>query len=177
MWGPCFGHKRAMFWPFLGKEATGYTQQCGIWHGTSLGTLSKIQEEPIIRTMRGPCLGHKRATFWQFLAKWATGFTQQSDIWHWVSLGTLIKIQDKPIWGTMWGLCLGHKRVIFWPFLGSLIYWLVKLKTRHSLKPLVLFYHYLYSMVGFGFLCLVWHLCLVRWRVEYQYLSKQILKL
>ena len=30
--GPCFGPKRAMFWPFLGKKATGYTQECEIWH-------------------------------------------------------------------------------------------------------------------------------------------------
>ena len=63
MWGPCFGHKRPMFWPFLGKGAAGYTQQCEIWHGTSLGTLITIQEELILRTMWGPCFGHKGPYF------------------------------------------------------------------------------------------------------------------
>ena len=69
MWGPCFGHKRAIFWPFLGKVATGYTQQYEIWHGTSLGTLIEIQEKQIWRTMWGPCFGQKRAIFWPFLGK------------------------------------------------------------------------------------------------------------
>ena len=61
-----------MFWPFLGKGATGYTQQYEIGHGASLGTLIKIQEEPIQRTLRGPCFGQKRAMFWPFLGKGAT---------------------------------------------------------------------------------------------------------
>ena len=51
MGGPCFGHKRAMFWPFLEKGATGYTQQCEIWHGTTLGIVIKIQKEPILKTI------------------------------------------------------------------------------------------------------------------------------
>ena len=38
-----------------------------IWHGASLVTSFKIQEEPIRWTMLGPCLGHKRANFWLFL--------------------------------------------------------------------------------------------------------------
>ena len=38
-----------MFWPFLEKGATGYTQQREFWHGTSLGTWIKIQEEPILK--------------------------------------------------------------------------------------------------------------------------------
>ena len=48
--GPCEDHiwaMKAIFWTFLGKRATGYTQQCEIWHGASLGTLIKIQEEQI----------------------------------------------------------------------------------------------------------------------------------
>ena len=45
--GPHFGHKRAMFWPFLGKEAKGFGQQSENWHGASLGILVNIQEEPI----------------------------------------------------------------------------------------------------------------------------------
>ena len=86
-----------MFWPFLGKGATGYTQQCEIWHGTSLGTLIKIQEEPVLRTMGRPCFGHKRAIFWPYIGKGATEYTQQFEIWHETSLGTLIKIQEEPV--------------------------------------------------------------------------------
>ena len=115
--GPCFSNKRAVFWPFLGKGATGYTQQCQILHGTSLGTLIKIQEEPMIRTMWGPCIGHKRAMFLPFLGKGATGYTQKCEIWHGTSVGILIKIQEEPIRMTMCGPCFGHKRVMFWPFL------------------------------------------------------------
>ena len=39
--------KRALFWPFLGEGATVFSQQSEIWHGASLGTLVKIQEDPI----------------------------------------------------------------------------------------------------------------------------------
>ena len=62
-----------MIWPFLEKGATGYTQKCEIWHGTSVGILIKIQEEPIRMTMCGPCFGHKRVMFWPFLVKGAIG--------------------------------------------------------------------------------------------------------
>ena len=37
----------------------GVRQQWEIWQGTSLGTLIKIQEEPILRTMGGPSFGNK----------------------------------------------------------------------------------------------------------------------
>ena len=84
--GPCFGHKMAIFWPFLGKEATGYTQQCEIWHWVSLGTLIKNQEEPLLGTIWGPCFVHKRAIFWQLLRK-ATWQKQQCEIWHGEFLG------------------------------------------------------------------------------------------
>ena len=30
---PCLGHKRAIFWLFLWKGATGYTEHYKIWHG------------------------------------------------------------------------------------------------------------------------------------------------
>ena len=70
----------AMFWPFLGKGAIGYTQQLEIWRGTSLGMVIKIQKEPTLRTMRGPCFGHKMAMFGPFLGKGATGYTQQCGI-------------------------------------------------------------------------------------------------
>ena len=69
MWEPYLYHERAIFWPFLGMGARGYTQQCEIWHGTSLGRLINIHEEPILRTMWVPSFGHKRATFWPFLGK------------------------------------------------------------------------------------------------------------
>ena len=75
----------------------GYTHNCEIWHVASLGTLIKIQVEPIRRTMCRPCSGHKRAMFWPFLGEGATGYTQQFEIWNGTSLGTLIKIQGEPI--------------------------------------------------------------------------------
>ena len=54
MWGPCFGHKRAIFWPFLGKVDYGINKNWEIWHGPSLKTLILIQEEPIQWTMFWP---------------------------------------------------------------------------------------------------------------------------
>ena len=71
----------------------GYNHNCEIWHGASQGTLFKIQEEPIWRSMWGPCFCHKRAMFWPFLGKGATGYTQQCEILLGASLGTLIDIQ------------------------------------------------------------------------------------
>ena len=44
MKGPNFGH-------FQEKWTMGYTQNCEIWHGPSLETLTMIQEEPILRSM------------------------------------------------------------------------------------------------------------------------------
>ena len=73
-------HVRTMFWPFLGKRATGLTQQSEIWHGASLGTLIMIQEKTIWRTMWGPCFGHKRALFWPFLGKGDYGI--HPEFWH-----------------------------------------------------------------------------------------------
>ena len=70
----------------------GVRQQWEIWQGTSLGTLIKIQEEPILRTMGGPSFGYKRAIFWPFLGKGANKYTQWCEIWHGTSLGTFIKI-------------------------------------------------------------------------------------
>ena len=78
-WGPCFGHKRNIFWQFLGKGDYGIhpTQECEIWYGASLGTLIMSQEEPIWGTMWGPCLGHNRIIFWLFLGKGARDYTYQ----------------------------------------------------------------------------------------------------
>ena len=93
----------------------GYTQNCEIWHGASLGTLIMIQEEPIWRTMWGPCFGHKRAIFWPFLGKGDDRNTQNCEILHGASLGTLIMIQENQCEGP----CFCHWRAIFWPFLGK----------------------------------------------------------
>ena len=98
----------------------GYTQNCEIWHGVSLGTMIKIQEEPIGRTMWGPCFGHKGPYFGHFYGKGTMWYTQNCEIWHGVSLGKLIMIEEETIWRTMWGPCFSHKRPIFWPFLGKL---------------------------------------------------------
>ena len=78
--GPGLGHKRAMFRPFLEKGATGYTKQCEIWHGTSLGTLIKIQEELISMNIWGPYFGHKKAIFCPFLGK--EGYGIQPKLWN-----------------------------------------------------------------------------------------------
>ena len=91
--------------------------------------------------LEGPCEDHvcyKRAIFWTFLGKAVTGYTHQCEIWHGTSLSTLIKIQEEPIWRTMWGPCFGNKVVIFWPHLRLLNHWVVKWKTGHSCRPLVL---------------------------------------
>ena len=77
--------------------------------------------------------------FWPFLGKGATKYTQQCDIWHGAALGTSIKIQEESIWRTMWGPCFDNKVVISWPHLGLLNHWVVKGKTGHSCRPLVLF--------------------------------------
>ena len=55
-----FQPQRAIFWPFLGEGATGFSKQSEIFHGASLGTLIGIQEVPF----EGPCLGHKEVIFW-----------------------------------------------------------------------------------------------------------------
>ena len=139
MWGPCYGHRRAMFWPFQRKGATGYAQQFEIWYRKSLGTLIEIQEEAIWRTMWEPCFGQERPYFGHFEERGLQDmYTQQCEIWYGAYLGTLIKIQEELIWRTMWGPCFGIKVVIFWPHLGLQIHWVVKWKTGHSCRPLVL---------------------------------------
>ena len=106
-----FCNERAILWPFLEKGSIGYTQQflIGIW--TTLGTLIKIQEEAIGRTIWGPCFAIKG--FWPFLEKGATGFIQQCKIVLGVSLGALIKIKHHV------RTIFGWKRDSFWPFLGE----------------------------------------------------------
>ena len=117
MWGPCFGHKRAIFWPFLGKGDYGIHPE--LWNlawsipGHFDYDSGRTNLEDHILTIKGP-----------FLGKGTIEYTQQCEIWHWTSLGTLIKIKEEPIWRTMWGPCFGHKRAIFWSFLGKGDYWI-----------------------------------------------------
>ena len=53
--GLCEGLVWAINWPLFGhfwqRGATGYTQQYEIWHGESLATLIKTQEQPIRKTI------------------------------------------------------------------------------------------------------------------------------
>ena len=71
--GPCEDHVLAIKGPHFGhfyeKWTMGYTHNCEVQHGPSLGTLIMIQEEPIWKTLWGPRFGHKRAIFWPFLEK------------------------------------------------------------------------------------------------------------
>ena len=140
MWGPCFGHKMAISWPFSGKM--------GLWDRPRIVEFG--WEPPWAHWLwfrknqfEGPCEDHvlaiKGPYFDHFLEKGTMGYTQNCEIWHRASLGTLIRIQKVLLWRNMWGPCLGHKRGILWQFRGLLIYCVVKLKTRHSCRPLVLF--------------------------------------
>ena len=65
----------------------GYTQNCEILHGTSLGTLIMSQEKTMWSTMWGLCFGHKRAIFWPFLGKGDYGI--HPELWNlaWSILG------------------------------------------------------------------------------------------
>ena len=76
----------------------GYTQNCEIWHLVSLGTLIRIQEEPIWGTMWGPYFGHKRVIFWPFLGllihwvvKWKPGHSCRLLVLFWLLL-CLVKL-------------------------------------------------------------------------------------
>ena len=112
IWGSCFGHKRAIFWSFLGKGE--YRIHPEFWNLAWIipGHIDYNSERTNLKDQ-------VRIMFWPFLGKESTGYTQQYEIWHGASLVTLIQIQEEPIWRTMWGPCFGHKRVIFWPFLGK----------------------------------------------------------
>ena len=60
--GPCEDHvlaiKGTYFSHLWERGIMGYTQNCEIWHGSSLGTLIMIHEEPIWWTMFWPWEGH-----------------------------------------------------------------------------------------------------------------------
>ena len=115
MWGSCIGLKRAIFWPFLGEVATGYTRQCEILHGTPLGTLIKTQEEPILRTMWGQCFGHKGPYFGCFVERGLQNKPTNVEFcmeYPWVQWLRFRKNQ-------LGGPCFGHKQAMFWPFLGK----------------------------------------------------------
>ena len=118
MCGPCFGHKRAMFWPFLGKGATGETQQCEIWHRTSLGTMIKIQKEPILRTKWEPHFSHK----WPYLAIFMkVGYRIHPAMWNfaWNISGHIDQDSGKIHLKDHWGPYFDHNRAIFWPCPGT----------------------------------------------------------
>ena len=135
MLGPCLGHKRAIFWTFIGKG--GYRIHPALWIHTSsilchpalLFLAVPLASDQVhsstslvchlLSTLLGALLSEKVENICQY-------WCQESEIWHGASLGTLIKIQEEPIWRTMWGPCFGHKRAIFWPFLG---------KGHHGIHP------------------------------------------
>ena len=117
--GPCEDHVLAIegyIWPFLGEGAAVKTQQCDLWHGTSLGAMTKIWVEPTWSTMWAPCFGHKRAMFWPFLGKRDYGI--HPELWNlaWSIPGHIDYNSGQTIWRTMWGPCFGHKRAIFGHF-------------------------------------------------------------
>ena len=62
IWGPCFGHKRAIFWPFLGKV--------DYWIHPELWCLAwTIPGKIDYDSGRTNLKGHKRVIFWSFLSK------------------------------------------------------------------------------------------------------------
>ena len=63
--GPCEDHVLAIKGPYFGhfleKRTKGFAQNFEIWHGTSLDTLVKIQEEPfedIVLAIKVPYFGY-----------------------------------------------------------------------------------------------------------------------
>ena len=107
-----------------------------------------IQKEPIWRTMWGQCFSHKSAIFWPFSGKGDYGI--HPELWNlaWIIPGPTTMIQEELIQRTRLGPCFGHKRALFWLFLGLLIHWVVKWKTRHSCRPLVLFEYDFMSLIS-----------------------------
>ena len=91
IWGPSFGHKRAIFWPFLGKWKMGYTQKCEIWHRAFPGIFIKIQEEKIWRAIWGPYFGHeghilaisKKGGLWDTTRIVKFGMEHSLALWFW----------------------------------------------------------------------------------------------
>ena len=93
----------------------GYTQNCEIWHGASLGTLIMIHKkqfegpcEDHVFAMKGPYSGHLQE-------KGTIGYNNNFKIWHGSSHGTMIEIQEGPIIGpcedhvlAIRGQCFGH---------------------------------------------------------------------
>ena len=114
MWGPCFGHKRVIFWQFLAKGDYGIHPD--LWNlaliipGHIDYNLQKNKWKDHVLAIKGPY-------FADFQEKGTMGYTKYSEIWHRSSLGTLIMIQEVPIWRTVWRPSFGYKRAIFWPFL------------------------------------------------------------
>ena len=92
----------------------GFTQNCEIWHGASLGTLIIIQEKTIWRTMWRPCFGHKMALFWPFLGKGDYGI--HPEFWNlaWIIPGHIDYDSGK-------NNLKDHVRTMFWPSKGPFL--------------------------------------------------------
>ena len=69
MWGPCFGHKRAIFRPFLGKGDYGIHPELWNLAWSIPGHIDYNSGRTIWRPIWGQCFGHKRAIFCPFLEK------------------------------------------------------------------------------------------------------------
>ena len=121
MWGPCFGHKRAMFWAFQarGLQDKPSNVKFGMDHPWAHWLRFRKNQ------FEGPCVNPALAIKGHILAISRKGSYMKKAamwIWHGTSIGTLIKIQEEPILRTMWGPSFGHKRAVFWPFLGKVNY-------------------------------------------------------
>ena len=99
MWGPYFGHKRAIFWPFLGRGNYGMHPE--LWNlawsipGHINYDSGRTNPRDHVRTMFWPKKGHISAIF------------RKRELWNTPRI--LIMIQEKTIWKTIWGPCFGHK--------------------------------------------------------------------
>ena len=80
MWGPCFGHKRAVFWPFLGKGDYGIHPE--LWNlawslpGHIDYDSGRIKWKEQVRTI----FCHERAIFWPFIGKGDNGI--HPELWN-----------------------------------------------------------------------------------------------
>ena len=118
--------------------------ESNIWYGAFLGSLNKIQGEPMWRTLWGPCSSHK----WEYvLEKGAYGTyskllnVSRSVPWHIDYDSGVIKRRDH-----LRIISFGHIMVIYWILLGLLMSWVVKWMFGHSCGPLVSFISMLSSV-------------------------------
>ena len=69
MWGPSFGHERAISWPLLGKGDDGIHQELWYLAWSIPGHIDYDSGWTNWGTRWGPGFGHKRAIFLPFLGK------------------------------------------------------------------------------------------------------------